>query len=423
MIRLAVGLLLASSLLAESVVGNFSIVLSPGADLPKGATVTAIDSAGGRVVAPVARHIRLHLAAPLARLEWHPAPPPSFTFEPAAPYVPALVLSHDRAPLPFFDPHAIEHVTIRLLGADSTTPPPALPLLPLRAHVAVVTSWDDGHPNDLRLARLLGHHGFAGTFFLNENSHARRHDLPALTSLGMEIGSHTVNHPAGWKLSPAQWLAECLQMRLSLEADLGHPVVSFAYPYNHTPAHDAEGDYVLRAVRGSGYQSGRNTHVRGRAITDYPEPLSFSTDGHFRMSDEAMEKAWQRASRTDGGVLYFWGHSSELRSPEDWQALDARLALYARRPGTWYATQGQLFLWRWLRENARWTRAATPAEDGIEFTIEFPRLAPHWRQLLPLTVQLPPGVTRVAHAGSLVDAEAAQVVLPDPKRSSTRDFP
>lgn len=385
----------AAAVLAESLSGNISLILPADAPLTEGAIVTAIDTAGARVTAPVRRQTHLHIAAPLDRLEWQPAPPAAFELKPADPYVPAVVLAHGRAPLPLFDAAATERVTLRLVGADASTPAPALPRLPLRAQVAVVTSWDDGHPNDLRLAELLHRHGYVGTFFVNERSHARRHDLPALAALGMEIGSHTVNHPAGWKIPPAQWLTECIQMRLSLEADLGHPVVSFAYPYNHTPAYDSEGDYVLRAVRAAGYESGRSTHVRGRTITDYPEPLSFSTDGHFRMPDRSMENAWRRASTAPGGVFYFWGHSSELRTPGDWQSFEDRLARYARRPGAWYASQGQLFLWLWLREHARWSRAS--AASGIAFTLEFPRLDPHWRRLLPLTIQLPSGVTEVVH--------------------------
>jgi hypothetical protein len=40
---------------------------------------------------------------------------------------------------------------------------------------------------------------------------------------------------------------------------LKHPVISFAYPFNHLPAFDKDGDYVLGGVRNAGYWSGRST--------------------------------------------------------------------------------------------------------------------------------------------------------------------
>lgn len=380
--------------------GNLILHLATNITIPRDSTVTAIDAAGTRVTAPLSHQIHLHLEAPLRALEWIPAPPAgSVSLEPLAPYAPHIPLRHnDRQPLPLFIPGETEHIDFTLLG---NLPPnsalPSLPILPNGATFAVVTSWDDGHINDLRLARLLADRGYVGTFFMNQFSHARRHDIAALEALGMEIGSHTINHPRGCAIPPDAWLAECLHMRLNLEADLGHPIISFAYPYNHTPAYDQDGDYVLRAVRVSGYESARTTRTLGESIDGYAEPLSLSTDGHFRMPAERFEQAWQRATSQPGGVFYFWGHSSEIRTANDWESLDATLTRHAGHPDAWYATQGQLFLWRWLRAHAR-IKPLVP-DDNTRYRLSFPRLDPHWGAQLPITLRLPPGASGITLNG------------------------
>lgn len=391
--------------------GNWTLRPQFSGPLPTG-TVTAIDERGTRHTAPLAAQIHFHFAEQVRALEWSHAPL-DCARERAEPFWAESQLAHTRAPLPVADATARERIVLQLHHGKRKITTPTLPQLPRGARIAVVTSWDDGHPNDLRAAELLRAHGYSGTFFLNERTHARRHHLPALVALGMEIGSHTVNHPRGWQITPAQWATECLQMRLSLEASLGHPVVSFAYPYNHTPAYDAQGDYVLRGVREAGYWSGRTTRVAGETIDGYAEPLSISTDGHFLMSDEKLEQAWQRATRQPGGVFYFWGHTSEIRTEEDWQKLAARLARYARRSEAWYATQGQLFLWRWLRTAAQWEQS--PPRDGVtEVILTFPQHDPHWRRQLPIAIDLPRGVTRVLSNGRELPITHGRVLIPAP---------
>lgn len=407
-----------SALPSDLPAGNFTLHLPPDTPLPRDGNVVAIDAEGARVIAPLTRQIHLHVSAPLRAVEWSPAPPAAgFAIEPIPPYTPRMTLRHERASLPLASTTETEEFILSIEGDLPANALPSLPPLPHRASVAVVTSWDDGHVNDLRLAQLLHQHGYVGTFFMNEFSHARRRDLAALEALGMEIGSHTINHPKAWAIPPDAWLIECLQMLLGLEASLGHPVVSFAYPYNHTPAFDARGDYVLRAVRDSGYSSARSTRTRGETLSGYADPLSFATDGHFLMPAERLEAAWLRASSTttDDGVFYFWGHSSEIRAPESWTALDETLARYARRPNTWYATQGQLFLWRWAHAHVRIEQLPPENNRSTRFKLSLPLLAPYWRQQLHLSLRLPPGATRVSLGDTVLPATEGFISLPSPR--------
>ncbi|RRJ96147.1 prepilin-type N-terminal cleavage/methylation domain-containing protein [Opitutaceae bacterium TAV4] len=314
------------------------------------------------------------------------------------PYQPRRPYDRKDTPLTIASPDRRTLVTLSFAtnaGVSDIKRQVALPLLPCGAQTAVVTSWDDGAVNDRRCAAALEKHGFRGTFFVFGGMSGRADVLAELERRGMEVASHSLNHPHARTLAPEQWAAECLQMRLRLEAALGHPVISFAYPFNHVPAYDARGDYVLRGVREAGYLSGRTTRTGGETITGYAEPLALVTDAHFLTSPARLEQAWQRAVSQPGGVFYFWGHSYEIRTEADWQKFDAFLARYGRQPGAWYATQGQLFLWRWLRDNVRIDNITDARNGQVRVTLSWPELDRWLAKQVPLTVQVPADVTQV----------------------------
>lgn len=50
---------------------------------------------------------------------------------------------------------------------------------------------------------------------------------------GIEFGAHTVNHADLARIPPDQAAAEIIRCKQTLEKELGHPVISFAYPYGH----------------------------------------------------------------------------------------------------------------------------------------------------------------------------------------------
>ena len=62
----------------------------------------------------------------------------------------------------------------------------------------------------------------------------------------VEIGSHTVTHPALSALAPAGQRREILESKAHLEAILGHPVKSFAYPFGGTSDYTMETVGILR---------------------------------------------------------------------------------------------------------------------------------------------------------------------------------
>ena len=66
----------------------------------------------------------------------------------------------------------------------------------MTAATAITTSWDDGHPLDLRVAELLAKHGLPGTFYVPMRAEHGTMTTAQLRELSgaFEIGAHTVHH-------------------------------------------------------------------------------------------------------------------------------------------------------------------------------------------------------------------------------------
>ena len=85
----------------------------------------------------------------------------------------------------------------------------------------ITTSWDDGHPLDLRLAAMLAGRGVRGTFYVT----CEPVNFPVMTGgqmrslrrMGMEVGSHTVTHAVLTHLDHRQALEELRTSKMRLE--------------------------------------------------------------------------------------------------------------------------------------------------------------------------------------------------------------
>jgi len=123
--------------------------------------------------------------------------------------------------------------------------------------VTFITSWDDGHPLDLRLAELLDRHGFPATFFVparNPSREPARPDLPVVSASELrwlasafEIGSHTLDHCFLNEVSDDEAARQIVEGKDLIEDMLGEPVRGFCYPGGQFRAKHA------RMVREAGF--------------------------------------------------------------------------------------------------------------------------------------------------------------------------
>ena len=199
--------------------------------------------------------------------------------------------------------------------------------------VKLVQCWDDGVLDDIRLIEILRKHGAAASFNLNLGLHREERycggkfkgtkevfklALPELKEVyeGFTAANHTLRHPHLTKIPIEEAQREILDGRDALEQLFGYPIDGFAYPYGD------QNTEIRELVRSAGHLYARS--VSGTQTVFPPEePMDFKPSCHF-----LTENFWQEfESVRDGrGVFYFWGHSYEIVTEEDWRAFDEKIA-------------------------------------------------------------------------------------------------
>jgi peptidoglycan/xylan/chitin deacetylase (PgdA/CDA1 family) len=217
----------------------------------------------------------------------------------------------------------------------------------------VTTSWDDGHPLDLRVAELLATYGVKGTFYVPIHYAAIPRmscvEILELRRIGMEIGSHTMTHPRLHRLSDDVVLRELTESKSYLEDLLGEPVTAFCYP---------EGKFTPRQiplVQQAGYKLARTTMGFRTGIDFEPHLMPVSMQfwrhpRHILLRHELMQQNFRGAldwlrlwgAEKDltalaqamlghignvGGMFHIWGHSWEIEAGGLWTELEDTLKL------------------------------------------------------------------------------------------------
>ncbi len=144
-------------------------------------------------------------------------------------------------------------VTFDALAAHVTSGAP----LPPRP---VILSFDDDWQSQYQNAvPLLRKYGFTATFFIWVRAVGRAHhmswdEIRELDAEGMEIGCHTLTHLILPKLKSDDMLRrEIVSAKQLIEAHIGHPVTSLAYPFGQYD------ERVVGIAREAGFTSARGT--------------------------------------------------------------------------------------------------------------------------------------------------------------------
>jgi peptidoglycan/xylan/chitin deacetylase (PgdA/CDA1 family) len=136
-------------------------------------------------------------------------------------------------------------------------------------------TFDDGMRNNLTAALpILRKYGIPATVYVAsgmiggespwiapaaDNRLMDEDELRELSAAGWEIGAHTITHPDLSTLDYEACRHEIEQSRLALEAIIGLPVETFAYPFGRY------GPAALQAVRDSGFAAAVSTGSGGPA--------------------------------------------------------------------------------------------------------------------------------------------------------------
>jgi peptidoglycan-N-acetylglucosamine deacetylase len=223
----------------------------------------------------------------------------------------------------------------------------------MKSQTYITTSWDDGHPMDLRVAALLAKYGIAGTFY-----------VPAATELGtisatqlrelildFEIGAHTLHHVDLTRVSDRTAWQEITDSKAWVEGNTGVSCACFCPPLGRYK------NVHLHMIRKAAYLGLRSVELLSLDLprqqaglllmptTVQAFPHRFSAFARNAIKRRAMANLWRyvihgrgaewsvmaesllRHAIARGGVFHLWGHSWELQDATQWQRLKDVLCL------------------------------------------------------------------------------------------------
>lgn len=220
----------------------------------------------------------------------------------------------------------------------------------------ITTSWDDGHPLDLRIAELLSRYSLPATFYIPIKNMRPTLAPSQIRDLAQtfEVGAHTVHHVRLVEVDPKRAKTEIVDCKHQLEDIIGRSCSIFCFPggsYNSTH---------LDMLREAGFQAARTVELlsleRPRTkngiavipttIQAYSHGLlsyfrnaakrvsirgfrNLALSGNAKLWPPLAERLLERAA-VDGGVFHLWGHSWEIEEKEQWDALSQLLAVMAK---------------------------------------------------------------------------------------------
>ena len=205
-------------------------------------------------------------------------------------------------------------------------------------NIEIITSWDDYHPDNYKLASLLKKYKIPAIFFIQlivnhkwtgeVKSFIVRSQIQDL-SKDFEIGSHTITHPQD--LKRINWRVLKDEVRGSkemLEDIIKKPVEWFCYPrgrYN---------DLVLMNVQEAGYKYARTTKVGN--FKKPKDNLKIETSLHCYQRQEYNGRDWLDIAKEkleDKETEYFhvFGHAYELTRDKQFNKLEELFRLIGKK--------------------------------------------------------------------------------------------
>jgi len=233
-------------------------------------------------------------------------------------------------------------------------------------HFAVVTSWDDGHILDLKLADKLEKYAVKGTFFVPSRNrgvvegHGLDDDSVCYLSEIGEVGSHSVSHPDLLRLDSEKAFEEIKRSKRELETILRKRIVGFCYPmsrfderikslvvkagYEYARAVDdfsfsimSSGEFEVKTTLEARSKSVISTYTASKVVRDF-RVVRYLRD--FKKWDSLAIRIFDFC-RKNASAFHFWGHSWDIEKSGDWDRLDRVLDYISNRDSAEYLTLQQ----------------------------------------------------------------------------------
>ena len=237
----------------------------------------------------------------------------------------------------------------------------------------ITTSWDDGHPLDIKVLELLEKYNLKGTFYIplsNPEYPVMEKSLMKEISAFQEIGGHTVRHVRLNTLSDEDAEYEITRCKILLEEIICQPISAFCFPGGKF----SDRDVLL--IKKAGYLFGRTTKLLANskppsnlmntsiqaynhssitllyhclkninALPIIRNSFFFPFNKNFlRLAEHNISKNIESKS-----VFHIWGHSWEIEKYNLWKQLEDLFKLISSCDGITYLNNTQV--WKALNEN------------------------------------------------------------------------
>jgi hypothetical protein len=122
----------------------------------------------------------------------------------------------------------------------------------------ITTSWDDGHPLDIKVLELIEKYNLKATFYVplsNPENPVMGQSMLQEISTFQEIGGHTVSHVRLNSQSDRDAEYEITQCKIILEDIIGRPITAFCFPGGKFTNRD------VLLIKKAGYLFGRTAKL------------------------------------------------------------------------------------------------------------------------------------------------------------------
>jgi len=209
----------------------------------------------------------------------------------------------------------------------------------------IITSWDDGHPLDLKLADMLEKYNIPAIFYIpikNQETALSVMSSKEICSLSkrFKIGGHTYNHVKLTEVSFEIANKEIVDGKKALEDIVQNEIKSFSYPCGYY------NDNVVELVKTAGFEYSRSARLinfNNPQISDfinhpnlhfYPHKAIIDVLHCIKQKDLYTLKnricvlncrhieLYKKESFYKGGIFHLWGHSWEIEKYNLWNKLE-----------------------------------------------------------------------------------------------------
>jgi len=219
----------------------------------------------------------------------------------------------------------------------------------------ITTSWDDGHPADLRLAELLHKYKLKATFYIPKTNAEQTVMAEAQVrelATQFEVGAHTLRHIRLHKVTKNVLFQEINGSYQWLSDLTGKAPVSFCFPggkYNKQAVNQAYscGFRVLRTTEllSISHQQGqkllpttlqlypheRTTYLKHLVKRRRWDNLVSWMKAGTSASLEKLTDYYLAQTERNGGCFHLWGHSWEIEENGLWGRLEDIFKLLSNR--------------------------------------------------------------------------------------------